>query len=239
MRAAQYFVLLFVACLLCACASVTPQNDAVNDPYEATNREIFQFNNRVNKHVTLSAAWVYVNYVPGGARRGITNMLSNLGEPVNFANDVLQGKPVRALHSALRFAFNSTFGIAGLFDVATPNGLPARPADFGQTLYVYGVPSGPFWVVPVIGPTTPRDFFGSVVDLAGDPLLYVPPGWTWGQRIGLTAGARVVQPFENHARNIVLRQQFSRGSVDPYITMRSVYRQQRAQEMGADDFGDE
>ena len=106
-----------------------------------------------------------------------------------------------------------------------------RSADFGQTLGRWGVGDGPFLVVPIIGPDPPRDLLGDAVDIGIDPLFHLPPGAPFYERFSVTVALRAGSPFEDHARNIVLRQELEKGSVDPYVTMRSVYRQLREQEI--------
>lgn len=229
MRGLRPSAVLLGALLLAGCASAPP--GALNDPYEHTNRAVFAFNNKFDKYVTLPIAWVYVQQLPVPIRKGVNNLLANLESPVTFANDLLQGHVGRAGETLLRFTLNSTAGLAGISDVAAKNGLPRHVSDFGQTLSVYGVNSGPFLVLPLIGPSTPRDTFGALADLAADPLVYLPPGWPLAARIGTAVGVHTAAPFEEHARSINFRNQLAGDSVDPYGTMRSVYRQQRAREL--------
>lgn len=229
MRGRRSIVALLCAVAVTGCASAPP--GALNDPYEHTNRDMFAFNDKFNKYVTLPIAWVYVQQLPAPIHKGLNNLFANLESPVTFANDLLQGHVERAGETLLRFTFNSTVGFAGLYDIAAREGLPRHVSDFGQTLSIYGVNSGPFLVLPVIGPTTPRDAFGGLADLALDPLLYVPPSWPLAARAGTTVGLHVVTPFEEHASSITFRNQLAGDSVDPYGTMRSVYRQQRASEI--------
>lgn len=229
MRGLSRIAVLLGALAAAGCASAPP--GALNDPFERTNRAVFAFNDKFNKYVTLPIAWVYVQQLPTPARKGMNNMLANLESPVTFANDLLQGEMTRAGETLLRFALNSTVGLAGISDVAARNGLPRHTSDFGQTLGVYGVNSGPFLVLPLIGPSTPRDTFGAAVDLFADPLVYLPPSWPLAARAGTAVGVHTAAPFEEHARSITFRNQLAGDSVDPYGTMRSVYRQQRLREI--------
>lgn len=228
-RRAAPLARLVVALLLAGCT--TARQGDPGDPFEQTNRATYNFNERFNNNVTLPIAWVYVNCVPGRVRKGVHNVLNNAEAPVIFANDVLQGELGRAGETLARFLVNSTVGLAGLFDVGAVHGLPRHVSDFGQTLAVYGVGSGPFLVLPIIGPSTPRDIVGTGVDLIADPLLYVPADWPLLARLGTVVGIHTVLPLEKNAGSIVLRRQLGQGSVDPYATMRSVYRQQRAREI--------
>ena len=229
MRAAG--AVFLAASILGGCASVTPESADANDPFEPMNRGFYAFDQQFDKYVVLPVAGIYIFYMPSPMRRGLHNVLTNFDLPVSFANDVLQGEFRDAGISLGRFTFNTTVGLGGLVDVATPAGLPFKPADFGQTLGRYGVGEGPFLVLPFIGPEPPRDLLGDAADLAIDPLFYLPPGAPLWEHFTLTLTLQVGSPFEVHARNIVLRQELSKGSVDSYITMRSIYRQLREEEI--------
>jgi phospholipid-binding lipoprotein MlaA len=166
--------LLAALVTLSACATADlPEGQLIADPFEETNRAIFAFNAGVDRTVISPVASVYETITPRFFRTGVSNFLGNLDEPVNFANAVLQGKPSRAAGTFGRFAVNSTLGIGGLFDPATGFGLEENEEDFGQTLAVWGVDSGPFLVLPLLGPTSARDFLGGGVDRAFDPLTHV------------------------------------------------------------------
>lgn len=215
--------------VLAGCAHAPPGR--IPDPFEQTNRDTFAFNRKFNSSVTLPVAWVYVNYVPGRVRKGINNALANVESPVTIANDLLQGRIGGAGTTLLRLFVNSTVGLGGLIDVARASGIPGHQSDFGQTLARYGVPSGPFLVLPLIGPSTPRDIFGTAADLVSDPLFYVPADWSWAGHVGAVVGIHTMLPFEKNAGAVLLRQQLGKDSVDPYATMRSAYRQQRARQI--------
>ncbi len=231
MRLVQGFVVGFCACGLLGCATSSPEAVAANDPFEPANRAVYEFDEKFDQYVVLNLAGLYLNQVPKGIRTGIHNVLSNADEPVTILNDVLQGEFGGAFRTTARMTLNSTVGLGGIFDVAAKNGLPEHPADFGQTLSRYGVGEGPFLVLPVIGPEPPRDLVGDGVDLFMDPVTWIPDGWPLLDRLGLTAGVRIWDPFLTHARNIVLRRELEKGSLDPYASMRSVYRQLRADEI--------
>lgn len=231
MRAFAALLLAALAIALAGCATPSPEARAANDPFEPANRAIYRFDNRFDKYVILPAAGFYLYYMPKPLRNGLHNVLINFDLPVTFANDVLQGEFTDAGKTLGRLAMNSTLGLGGLVDVATPAGLDYKPADFGQTLGRYGVPEGPFLVLPLIGPDPPRDLVGDAADLALDPLLYLPPGEAFYARAATAVTLRTASPFEEHARNIVLRQELERGSMDPYVTMRSTYRQLRDEQI--------
>lgn len=195
------------------------------------NRAVYGFDEKFDKYVYLNVAGLYVNYIPKSVQLAVHNVFSNAEEPVTIANDVLQLRPLRAGRAAARMAFNSTIGLGGLVDVAKKRGLPEEHADFGQTLDRYGVGEGPFLVLPIIGPEPPRDLVGDTADLFLDPITGIPDGWPLLDRLGVTADVHIWEPYITHARNMVVRQELEKGSVDPYATMRSVYRQIRNDEI--------
>ncbi len=152
-------------------ASVQPVADT-GDPWEGFNRGLFGVHQAVDNAVLEPVARGYRAVTPRPFRTGVLNFLRNLKGPVIFANDVLQGEANRAGTTVGRFAINSTVGIVGIFDPATSMGLERHEEDFGQTLAVWGVPTGPYLFVPLLGPTTVRDGFGDIVDVAFDPLTW-------------------------------------------------------------------
>ena len=134
------------------------------DPFEPLNRRIYRFNHRFDRYVFLPAVRTYEFILPGFARARITNFLANLNEVPIFVNSVLQLRPRKAGETLCRFALNSTVGIAGLWDLATPMGVEVHHGTFGQTLGRYGAGPGPFVVIPFLGPSTTRDGSGMLVD---------------------------------------------------------------------------
>lgn len=146
-----------------------------DDPWEEWNRDVFEFNEVLDKYAARPVAEAYHNVTPQVVDDAITNVFSNLGDPLNAVNALLQGKFTQAASDVGRFIVNSTIGILGIFDVATEIGLEKHNEDFGQTLAVWGVESGPYLYLPVLGPSTVRDTAGLGVDLYGlaavDPLV--------------------------------------------------------------------
>lgn len=140
------------------------------DPLEPLNRKVASFNDVVDKAVVKPVAKAYIYAVPSLARQGVTNFFSNLGEVWNTANNVLQFKGRAAAESWMRFSINSVFGIGGVFDLATDMGLERHREDFGQTLGWWGVPSGPYLVIPLLGPSTARDISAWSVNAYGNPI---------------------------------------------------------------------
>ena len=200
---------------------------ANNDPYEATNREIFDFNLKVDHWTLRHTAETYIEYVPEPVRNSIHNALTNLDRPVTFANDVLQGEPKRAGQTVCRLAVNSTLGVAGLFDVASSFGIPDHTEDFGQTLAVWGMGEGPYLMLPLYGPAPPRDAVGLAVDLALDPSNYI----RIKRHILWAAGRKYLVSLDLRARNMETLDDIERNSLDFYASTRTLYRQYRASEI--------
>ncbi|MCP5286895.1 MAG: VacJ family lipoprotein [Burkholderiaceae bacterium] len=135
------------------------------DPFEGFNRGVQSFNDGVDDAVLKPVATAYRNVVPQFARTAVGNFFGNLGDGWSALNHLLQGKLEPALNMTLRMAVNSTFGLGGLLDVASEAGLERQSEDFGQTLGVWGVPQGPYLVLPLLGPSTLRDATGRIVDM--------------------------------------------------------------------------
>lgn len=204
---------------LMAAPAVANAQEAQSDPWEGFNRNMFAVHESVDQAVLEPVARGYRAITPRPLRRGVLNFLRNLRAPVIFANDVLQGEIGRAGTTAARFGVNTTIGIAGVFDPATSMGLERHDEDFGQTLAVWGVDSGPYMFVPLFGPTTVRDGAGRIVDIAFDPLTWAEFDDVDGVRVGRTLLAGVA------ARELVLEtvDDIRRDSLDPYVTIRSSY----------------
>ena len=166
-------VALMAACLLLAgCASAPPDYvTQTKDPWEKMNRAIYGFNDTLDKAVVRPVATTYTRAMPEPARNRFHDFLSNIYEPVTVFNDLLQGKAKQTLQDTGRFLVNTTIGLFGFFDVAKHMGLPHHSEDFGETLAHWGVPSGPYLVLPVLGPSTVRDAGGRVVDIYPNPPL--------------------------------------------------------------------
>jgi len=161
---------LLAGCVLSGCASAPPEYvTQTQDPWEKFNRAIYSFNDTVDKAIARPVASTYTRAVPAPARNGLHNFIENLGEPSTIINDALQGKLKQTLQDTGRFLINSTVGLLGWFDVAQHVGLPVHDEDLGETLAHWGVPSGPYLVIPIIGPSTLRDAGGRVGDLYTDP----------------------------------------------------------------------
>ena len=210
-----------VACaLLAGCASVPPDSvTQTQDPWMGMNRKIYAFNDALDKSVARPVARTYVRAVPGPARNGIHNVVTNLDEPVTMVNDVLQGKVGQGLQDLGRFLINSTVGLLGWFDVAKHVGLPHHDEDLGLTLAHWGVPSGPYVVLPILGPSTVRDAFGRAGDVyANPPRDALPPRWRNAEYVVDGLDTRVSLMPANNALD---------SAYDPYAFMRDAYIQNR------------
>jgi phospholipid-binding lipoprotein MlaA len=157
---ARYLVLALAAWLCIGCVTVSTPNH--KDPFESYNRSMFVANAAFDIVVTKPIARGYAAVVPEPVRDCVGNMFDNLKVPFSALNNLLQGKPQAACEDVMRFAINTVFGLGGCFDIATPAGLPNHKADFGQTLSVWGVPSGPYLVLPLIGSSNVRDAFATI-----------------------------------------------------------------------------
>lgn len=139
------------------------------DPFEGYNRAVFNFNDKVDEVALKPVATVYKNVTPGFFQTGVSNFFGNLSDVWTAANNMLQGKVGDGMSDVMRVALNSTFGLLGVLDIASEAGLQKHNEDFGQTLGSWGVPSGPYVVLPLLGPSTVRDTASLPVDIAADP----------------------------------------------------------------------
>jgi phospholipid-binding lipoprotein MlaA len=222
--------------LLVLALLVTPAlaQDEPNDPLEPLNRGIFEVNRVLDGLLLEPAARIYRMATPQFFRTGVSNFLANLSTPVVLANDLLQGEFERAELTLGRFMMNTILGLGGLIDVGGKLGMPERHfEDFGQTLAVYGVGSGPYLMLPLLGPSNGRDAVGRVVDLAFDPLtvlgaadvgLFFEP-----TEVGLArTGADALSLREQNIEQI---EELERSSIDLYAAVRTLYGQFRANEI--------
>ena len=220
----QIFTGCVLSLALTACASIEQSgaNEQVYDPLEGWNRNVFAFNEGFDKAVLGPAADAYRFVTTPTIRAGVNNFLSNLGQPVVFANTVLQGKPVAAFDTLNRFALNSTVGVAGVFDPASAVGIPRHREDFGQTLGVWGTPPGAFLVIPFASGSNVRDVIGLGVDAAINPLNYAQFENDDEVRIGLgVVGALSARERLDEAVEIL------RDQPEPYTALRRNYDQSR------------
>lgn len=216
--------LILSALWLAGCSSTTAQQAAPaandpKDPLESLNRSVWTFNyDYLDAYVLRPATVGYMTVVPKPARTGLSNMVNNLNEPANFINGLLQGKPTGSAVSAGRFLLNSTVGVAGLFDVATPMGLAVQEEDFGQTLGVWGVGHGPYLMIPARGPSTVRNIAGDVVDNLYFPMSVLNTPQTIGKFVIGALSAR---------EQLMAQEKLLNDSLDPYAFVKDAYFQRQ------------
>ena len=227
MSRTEKFVLLGIAALACS-ACATGVVDPERDPYESFNRDMYAVNDGLDRAILEPTAKGYRAVTNEPVRSGVRNFVGNLAEPKTFANQVLQGQVVPAASTVGRFVVNTTLGVVGIFDPATSMGLERRKEDFGQTLGVWGMASGPYLVLPVIGSTSPRDLVGFGVDLASNPLNFAQFDGDDATRVGVLA-ARGISARED-AIEVVDDLRATR--LDPYSSVRRYHVISRASEIG-------
>ena len=221
-RWAKPFALACATCLMVGCAAIPAGVEpSPNDPWEPFNRSVFEFNENLDAYLLKPVVTGYRFVLPEFMREGIYNFFSNYNDIYTALNNLLQGKPNDAFHDLMRVVVNTTFGLGGLIDMATPGGLEKHKEDFGQTFGVWGIPSGPYVVLPFFGPSSVRDTFGTVADLESDYLFgYVK---NIGVRNSVT-GLRVVNTRNTYYEAGDL---LEGAAIDKYSFMRDAYIQRR------------
>lgn len=208
------------ALLLTGCASTGDVTDP-DDPLEGYNRAIFRFNTHFDDAVAKPVAKTYKKITPSWIDSGITNFFSNLDDVVILANDLLQLKFIQSASDAARIFFNTTIGLLGLIDVSTHMDLPKHNEDFGQTLGYWGVPAGPYFVLPFLGPSTIRDTAG----LATDYIEFDP---TNAYASVATRNTLYVVHFIDARADLLLASRLLKSAaLDPYLYTRNAYLQRR------------
>ena len=217
-RAFQIGRLAIAATLLAGCATV--QTPTKGDPFEGFNRTIFTVNDKIDQYALKPVAKGYVWATPQPVRDSVTNFFSNIGDIYIAANNLLQLKITDGVEDIMRVVINTVFGVGGLFDVATLAKLPKHDNDLGLTLGHYGVPAGPYLVLPLFGPSTVRDAVGSLGNYYVNPLSYInPPGLSWA-----LYGVNIV----NTRANLLSASDVLEGAaLDKYSFVRNAYLQRR------------
>ena len=228
----KHFLLICMATVLVGCASIPAGVEpSPQDPWESFNRSVFEFNEGLDAYLLKPVVAGYRFILPEFVREGIYNFFSNYNDIYNVAYNLLQGKPGYAFSDLMRVAVNTTMGLGGLLDLATPGGLEKHKEDWGQTLGVWGVPAGPYVVLPFFGPSNVRDTFGTVADLESDYLFRLLPDVALRNSI---TGLRVV-----NARNTYYEagDLLDGAAIDKYSFMRDAYIQRREYQIneGRDD----
>ncbi|NQV58535.1 MAG: VacJ family lipoprotein [Alphaproteobacteria bacterium] len=238
------FAATFALAALSGCATQPPADDKeavaafneANDPFEPLNRYFFEVNRALDQFLLRPVAEIYRGTLPEGVRSSVRSVINNLETPGIFVQDVLQGETDRASDSLGRFLTNSFFGVGGLNDVAAGDnpknpdaGIPFHNEDLGQTFAVWGAGPGPYLMLPLIGPSNVRDGLGRALNFYTDPVNYVVPN---EHRTGFSLARSVVRGLDTRSRNIESFDEIERGAIDFYATVRSLYRQYRASEIG-------
>lgn len=201
------------------------ENEEDDDPLEDFNRFMFAFNELFDAILLKPVAIVYDTLFPDPIKTGVGNVLNNLAEPVTFINDILQLKFDRAGETFARFTLNSTFGLGGIFDVANDLGeIPRHKEDFGQTLGYAGVNSGPYLVLPFIGPSNFRDMVGTAVDVITDPIDH---GFRRLDRRSLVYVRKGVDIVHRRAGALELTRSIDKTAPDKYLRYKALYNQYR------------
>ncbi|MFS2218079.1 VacJ family lipoprotein [Telluria sp. Tellsp104] len=206
-------LLLTPAVLLCGCATGPGRDPA--DPLEPLNRATFRFNDTLDRHIAQPVARTYNRTVPRFVRTGVDNFFSNLGDVPVMLNDFAQLRLMDGMNDLMRVAVNSTFGVLGVLDIATPAGIAKHNQDFGLTLGHYGVPAGPYLVLPLFGPSTFRDAAGFGVDQYASPITYAKPALRntlWG-----------VDFVSTRARYLNATNLLEQAALDRYLFVRDAY----------------
>ncbi len=202
---------------------------ANKDPLEGLNRGVYKFNDVTDKVILKPIATGYKAITPSPIRKGVNNFFNNLGSVTTVINDLLQFKFAHAFTDAGRFVINSTFGIAGLIDVASMDKIQQHKEDFGQTLGYWGAGDGAYLVLPILGPSSLRDTTGLVFDtLVTDPITYVRNNDNNGSRIATSNWLRAAQVLDKRTELLEGKDLVDEASLDSYAFTRDAYLQRRA-----------
>ena len=223
---ARALLCLLLALLTASCATTAQRSNqppgSVSDPLESVNRQVFAFNDFLDRNILKPTAEAYVDYVPGFIRTGINNFFTNLFSVFTIVNEVLQLKIAEAIADTFRLLINTTVGLLGFIDVASMLGMEQREEDFGQTLGYWGVGEGAYIVLPLLGPSTLRDSTSYVADYAYyDPYGFFPADSDWA--------ARAVNIVDIRAGLLPLEGQLIEG--DRYTLIRDAFLQRRSYEI--------
>ena len=211
-------VALLASLVLAGCA--TGPNAHPRDPLEPLNRGVYRFNDAVDKAVLKPTATAYTKITPGFVQKGVRNFFSNLGDAWSTVNSILQLKGQDAANSFSRLTVNTLFGLGGVFDVATEARIPQSKQDFGLTLGRWGIPTGPYVVLPILGPSTVRDTVALPIDMKGNPIGAI-------SHVGVRNALSGLSVVNFRAQLLDATNLLDQAALDPYILMRDGYLQQR------------
>ena len=220
------FAFISVALSSAGCASpgTITEADHLRDAapsLERTNRAVFEFNEDFDRTVVQPVAHAYSAHVPEPVRNGVKNLVANVNEPMNAANLLLQGEVEGSAQSVMRFTINTTLGLGGIFDHAATAGLTPKPTSFDATLGIWGIPTGEYLVLPVLGPSTPRKILSDVAEGFVDPLNHLPIPYAGSVVAGRSIASGALKRIEVDADLQTLRE----DSLDLYERMKSLYMQ--------------
>lgn len=212
-------------CLLSGCATL-PEGTQLSpaDPFERMNRATFSFNDTVDQYLFQPVARVYVKVVPGFVQTGIGNFFGNINDVWTTLNFFLQGNAEEGLSGIGRVTFNSSFGLLGVLDFASPAGIPKHRTDFGQTLGVWGIPDGPYLVIPFLGPSVVRDAAALPVDYYGDL-------WSYYHPVYIRNTGSVVRAIDKRAAYLDSYSLLEDAALDKYLFVRDAYLQRIASQI--------
>ena len=213
----------FALALVQGCATGPNANPA--DPLESFNRGVFKFNDGVDRAILKPVATAYKEITPSPVRTGVSNFFGNLGDVWSLVNNVLQAKPKESLETLMRISFNTVFGFAGVFDIATEMKLQKNQEDFGQTLGYWGMGPGAYVVLPFFGPSTVRDGLGRAVDASADLVNNTP-------RVRVRNPAIVLRAVDSRAGVLDAGEMIDQAALDKYAFTRDAYLQRRKSQIG-------
>ena len=209
------FALLAIGATLGGCASMGEK-----DPYEKYNRNVYEFNDAVDRNALKPTATVYKKVLPSFVQTGVSNFFGNLADVWSSANNLMQGKGEAGMTDFTRVMMNTTFGLGGVLDIASEAGLKKHNEDFGQTLGYWGMPSGPYLMLPLLGPSTLRDTAALPLDIAADP-------WGTGVSGGVHAAGVVVRVIDQRAVLLDATNLMEEAALDRYEFIRDGFLQAR------------
>lgn len=214
----KYLPIVLVTLLLSACASNGVHNP--EDPWEGMNRSIYRFNDGFDNYVMRPVSKGYQYITPNWLDVGFSNVFNNLGDVPNALNNLLQAKPLHSLSDFGRVTINSSIGLAGFIDLASPIGLSRHNEDFGQTMAVWGLGDGNYLVLPFLGPSNVRDGFGWLADFQTEPYYYLNDSNSY-------YGLFVLDSVDIRADLLAASRILEQASLDPYTFQRETYLQRR------------
>lgn len=218
----QLIVLSLVMSFLVGCASIPEgQPRSKKDPWELVNRNVFSFNESLDKYAIKPITKVYEFIFPVYVRERFSNVFANVGDVYTAVNQLLQGKPKTAVEDLTRVIVNTTFGIGGIFDVATEAGLEKHSEDFGQTFGVWGIKDGPYMMLPLLGPSNVRDTVGWAFDIQTDILL------TYIDNIPVRNAITGIRIVDQRSKYLSSTSLLGEAAFDKYTFIRDAYIQRR------------